>query len=192
MRYAQGEAAGKLLADWLNGEGLYRRRHKRTPAHQRIESLIDQLHSLMRGGWRIWEQMDSALFAEVQRKLSRYRMSPQIDPGKAGSLGMRFVWNPGASDEAKAVRLIVWLGERALLWKVRRCLKCKRWFYSRRQDNRFHSLACRLGWHQSTPAVKAKRAAAARERRADDKREERRFVEHLGRQQPKRRKRGSR
>jgi hypothetical protein len=203
-RHIWGANAGQALTDWLNCEGDYRRR-KRTPAHRRIEGLLREWHSLVSRPASYWNEQEFDQLEALQRKFSRYQMTPQIDEKRMGSLGMRFTWNPGSSDEAKAVLVITLLGERGLLWRVRRCAGggveavlaelggktlCGRWFYARRQDERFCSLRCRQRSYArktKTPAGRSKRAAYMRSYRADLRDQDERGFAQFGRQRPNRR-----
>src|SRR5215467_14487 len=106
--HISGANAGQVLIDWLNCEGDYRNR-KRTPAHRRIELLLREWHSLVSRPESYWNEQEFDQLEALQRKFSRYQMTPQIDATRMGSLGMRFTWNPGPSDEAKAVLIITWL-----------------------------------------------------------------------------------
>src|SRR5215470_15475190 len=91
-----GIAAGSVLVDWLNCEGSYRGK-KRTLAHRRIEEFLSEWHSLASVPKSHWQNEDWSRLSELQKRLSRYRMSPQIDEKRMGNSGMRFVWNPGPS-----------------------------------------------------------------------------------------------
>ena len=183
-----GKKAGQVLVDWLNCEGSYGGT-KGTSAHHRIESFLEEWRSLASLPVTHWGEEEGQKFEELQRKLSRYRMSPQIDSNRMGSLGMRFTWNAGPSDEAKAVLVITWLGERGLLWRIRRCghgdistllakLKplgiptvadrnkkpacCGKWFYARRRDQKFcGSPVCRQRAYASKTKTPAARAKRA-------------------------------
>ena len=175
-----------MLIDWLNCEGEYRNR-KRGPAHHRIETFLNEWRYLWHAGshWGA-EQWDS--FEEVQKKLSRYKMSPQIDKKRMDKRGMRIVWDAGPTEEAKVMQVITWLGERALLWRVKRChyqsledliaesegkkpapVCCEKWFYARRTDQEYcGSPVCRQRVYASkkkSPEDKAKRAAYMRKYR---------------------------
>lgn len=188
-RAVVGEQAGKTLVDWLNHTGDYRGT-KHAAAHKRIEQLLDNLHFLMSGAW--WnkaaapDELDDEVFDRVQKQLSRYHMYPQIDPRRTGSLGMRTVWTSGPGDEAKVVRIITWLGDRALLWAVRRCRRCGRWFYARKQKHFFDSTKCRVAHAQSTPQFRRQRAERVRRKREEERKQDETFI-LIGRQQPERR-----
>lgn len=203
-RHIWGANAGQVLIDWLNCEGDYRRR-KRTLAHRRIERLLREWHSLASRPPSYWDEQEWDRMEALQRKFSRYQMTPQIDAKRMGSLGMRFTWNPGPSDEAKAVLVITLLGERGLLWRVRRCAGggveavlaeltgktlCGRWFYARRQDERFCSLGCRqrsYAHKTKTPAARSKRATYMRSYRSAQREKDERIFAQSGRQRPNRR-----
>lgn len=188
-RTVPGEKAGIALVDWLNQAGSYRGK-KRTSAHKRISKLLDNLRLLMHGVWHrgpstLTGESDDALLDDVQKQLSRYRMYPQIDERKTGNLGMRTVWTPGPSEEAKAVWIITWLGDRALLWAVRRCRRCGQWFYARRPKHFFHSTNCRVAYAQSTPLFRRQRAERVRRRRLLEREQGERFFRQLGTHQSK-------
>ena len=152
-----------------------------------------------------WDEQEWDRLEALQEEFSRFRMTPQIDTKRMGNLGMRFTWNPGPSDEAKAVLVITLLGERGLLWRVRRCAGgsveavlaelggktvCGRWFYARRQDERFCSLLCRQRSYArktKTPAARSKRAAYMRSYRAIQHKKDERGFAQFGRQRPNRR-----
>lgn len=188
-RTGLGEKAGTVLVDWLNHTGSYRRK-KRTPAHRRIERLLDSIHFLMSGLWnhgpsQLTHASDEVVFESVQKQLSRYRMYPQIDGRKTGNLGMRTVLVPSPSDEAKAVWIVTWLGDRALLWAVRRCRRCGRWFYARKPRHFFDTTNCRVAHAQSTPGFRRQRAERVRRKRLEERDKDGRFFGQFGRQQSK-------
>jgi hypothetical protein len=203
--HALGSEAGRALVEWLNREGSYRGT-KRTAAHRRIEGLFDEWRFLTRLPVSYWGSEEWRRFNDLQRNLGHYRMSPQIDAKRMSGSGMRFVWNPGSSKEAKAVLIMTWLGERALLWRVRRCghgtvstslrtlggLKpeCGKWFYARRKDQQFCSPACRRRSYAPkarTPEGRAKRAAYMRKRRAAQRESEDSFFAASRMRKPDRR-----
>ncbi len=207
-RHTWGANAGQALIDWLNCGGDYRDR-KRTLAHRRIEGLLREWHSLVSRPVSYWDEQEWDRLEALQREFSRYKMTPQIDTKRMGNLGMRFTWNPGPSDESRAVLVITLLGERGLLWRVRRCARggleavfaelagkpsgktvCGRWFYARRQDERFCSLLCRQRSYArktKNPVARAKRAAYMQSYRATQREKDERVFAQFGRQRPNRR-----
>jgi hypothetical protein len=199
--HVSGEKAGQVLVDWLNCEGTYKA-DKHGSARRRIEALLNEWRSIARVPGRYWSAEEWDKLSELQRKLSRYRMTPQIDSKRMDHRGMRFTWNPGPSDEAKVILVITWLGERALLWRVKRCgpndmsallatldgekpACCGKWFYSRRKDQKFcGSRLCRQRVYESkkkTPEHRAKRTKYMRAYRASQRaRDEAFFVKFDG------------
>jgi hypothetical protein len=201
-RLAQGASVGRRLMDWLNAPSAALARNRATEDHRRITRLLDNLILLGGmgqfdlGGWE--GALDSAAreHAISKNELDRYRQAikdirktlslyqfhlvvESLDPGRKGDV--KFAWYTGRRDGPRVMLALMWLAERELLWRVRRCDKCRRWFYARRKDSRFDTLACRLAWHQSTPETRRKRAAAARERRARERERAERFASQLGR-----------
>lgn len=63
--------------------------------------------------------------------------------------------------------LVVWnLAGAGILWKVRRCAQCGRWYLARRKDQQFCRLACRQKNYISSEHGRKKRTAYMRKYRA--------------------------
>lgn len=93
---------------------------------------------------------------EVRKELSRHRMFPDLgfvtnpkSPSKGNKL--MFQWNCGNKEESEAVLQIVLLGGEGLLSRVRRCLKCQRWFYARFKHKLFCGTPCQQSYYRESP-----------------------------------------
>jgi hypothetical protein len=93
---------------------------------------------------------------EARKELSHHRMWPDLDyftspavRSKGGQLTFR--WNYGNRKASEAVLQIVLLGQERLLWRVRQCDKCGRWFYARFKHGRFCSTPCQQIYYRESP-----------------------------------------
>ena len=170
LREALGAFEGKTLAEWLN-------QPRRTKDHRRIERLLDNLailFSIRAEGppegiayfaheyadfLGIRKRQVKALkqaAKEVQLGLARYRMRPVLrtldTTGKSKSAAtLEFDWDYGESLAARAVLLIMSLGNLGLVQRVRRCRKCNRWFYGKFSHQEFCSPKCQQTHYKSSP-----------------------------------------
>jgi hypothetical protein len=93
---------------------------------------------------------------EAQKELARYRMHPEVravsnPPKVSEGSKVQFGWNHGNSPAAEAVLNIVALGAQGVLWRVRRCRKCQKWFYARFRHQNFCSARCQQTYFRSSP-----------------------------------------
>jgi len=93
---------------------------------------------------------------KVRAELSRHRFWPDIE-GLAGRTsasqggGMVFRWRAKAGNTADAVLQVVLLGQQRLLWRVRRCLNCQRWFFARFKHQRHCKMQCQQAYYRDDP-----------------------------------------
>jgi hypothetical protein len=92
----------------------------------------------------------------ARRELSRHRMWPDIYDitDRANSRArtkVDFIWNAGNSAASEAVLQIVLLGQEGLLWRVRQCLACERWFYARFSHQHYCGTRCQQGHYKRSP-----------------------------------------
>ena len=173
QREYAGEHISQPLLDWLN-------RLKRTAEHQRIERLLMNLSVLRRhhgeGAWSnslrakypklrglTWPVVPSMMGREFNRalraarkELSRHRMWPDVnsftDPvSESAGSKVDFIWNTENSPASDAVLQIVLLGREGLLWRVRQCPACQRWFYARFRHQNYCTMRCQQGHYKRSP-----------------------------------------
>jgi hypothetical protein len=165
-----GQQEGADLALWLNSMELPRigadpneqRAEDRT--RRRISQLIQDLNAsaetFIREG-----KPDTALNERIDRQLSRYTLKvraihPQ-DEGKYKTFAeprWLFGWYSHAGARAaEMIFRIVRLGERGLLARVRRCTRCKKWFFAKFNHQRFCGKKCQLQHYQTSEEWKQRR-----------------------------------
>ena len=148
-----GEAAGMVQPGWgLDGEGEGMscpiRKGKVDPAFTKFQ----QLH------------------AAINRRLSRYRLYPQVGFGSLDNpSAWQVAWRPArkqqqipsqgrpGSEEAAAVGLLLNLARQGAIQRVRECLECGTWFFARFEHSKFCQQKCQVKHYQSNPNWKAHR-----------------------------------
>jgi len=64
---------------------------------------------------------------------------------------MAFAWKCAHSAVTRAVLQIMLLGREGLLSRVRRCLKCRRWFFARFRHQNFCGTPCQQKFYRDNP-----------------------------------------
>lgn len=96
---------------------------------------------------------------QVNKAIARiYKVVPQF----GNQIGNRWVlnWMCGKGPEAEAAHAahqIVHLAEKGLLYRVRRCGNCRKWFFARFNHSRFCTVVCQQKGYRSSPEWKAHR-----------------------------------
>jgi hypothetical protein len=173
LRKYPGEQLSEPLLDWLN-------RRKRTADHRRIERLLRNLFILRQGhgegdwsnSWGArhprlrgltWPVVPSMMGKELRRvlraarkELARHRMWPDVesvsDPvSRSAGSKVDFIWNTSRKPAADAVLQIVLLGREGLLWRVRQCPGCQRWFFARFSHQNYCGMRCQQGHYKRSP-----------------------------------------
>jgi hypothetical protein len=93
---------------------------------------------------------------EAREELSRHHMWPDLDyiTGTAASSKgskLNFRWNCGNKPASEAVLQIVLLGQEGLLWRVRQCSRCHRWFFARFKHQNFCRTTCQQEHYKHSP-----------------------------------------
>jgi hypothetical protein len=93
---------------------------------------------------------------EARKELSHHRMWPDLDyftspTVRSKGSQLMFRWNCGNREASEAVLQIGLLGQERLLWRVRQCVKCRRWFYARFKHQRFCSTPCQQSHYRESP-----------------------------------------
>ena len=150
-----GESEANALIEWLN----------QTPrGYRQVEQLLTELAQL-------GEALDALAAADlqsrrrranpealrtfkqstrrVQRILDGYRFRPNVMGGGGPQSICAFTWS-GNRPGWEAVLRIMELGERGLLWRVRRCRQCGKWFYARLRHKHFCSVRCQQAHYKSS------------------------------------------
>lgn|SRR6267154_2730148 len=162
-----GQAEAAELTTWLNGDRAEYR--KETKKRARIGRLIKDMNKsaqLFIDGRR-----DHKLVAHIDKELSRYKLwveTKQVVPTQSGTKTFAeptwwFGWHSNAGNlVAMAIMMIVRLGDRGLLGRVRICARCKRWFYANYNHRRFCQEECRIRDYQTSAEFRARRRARYR------------------------------
>jgi hypothetical protein len=160
----------ELLVGLLNGDTLFGAGKERAT---RILTILQTrqwyMPRLLRGEFRQhFEPLVEALLndaLELNELLSRYPISPQIDP--IGVSPQIYFFAPSLTDgedaERAAVMSALQLAERGELGSVKHC-RCGKFFLAKRSDQRHCSTNCRIREYQSSEEFKAERRKKDRER----------------------------
>lgn len=161
-----GETEGQFLAGWLNADTSADRKQSELP--KRIAQLIEDMNTnsdlLINRG-----RADPVLTERIDHELLRYPLRVQTsqvhDAGKYKSFPeprWLFTWSSaGGGQVAKVIFYIVRLGERGFLRRIRRCIRCERWFFAKFNHQRFCGKRCQELHYQTGEYWKQRR----RERR---------------------------
>jgi len=159
-----GQAEAAELTTWLNGDRPEYR--KEAVKRGRIGHLIEDMNNsaqLFLAGRR-----DDKLVAHIDKELSRYKLwveTKQVVPTQSSTKTFAepawwFGWHSNAGNSiAMAIIMIVRLGDRGLLGRVRICERCKRWFYANYNHRRFCQEECRIRDYQTSEGFRARRRA---------------------------------
>jgi hypothetical protein len=184
LRQSLGAYEGSLLTEWLN-------QPRRTGDHRRIERLLVNLSVVfslrLRGSptglgvmledFRDFLGLEKSqvktfdkCLKEVQTELEHYRMRPilrDLDSATEPKMGgaLNFDWDSGDSPAARAILLIMSLGNLGLVQRVRHCRNCKRWFYAKFSHNEFCSTKCQQAHYKSSPQWREQRKKYMRQYR---------------------------
>ncbi|HVN81558.1 MAG TPA: hypothetical protein VMW38_21395 [Terriglobia bacterium] len=98
----------------------------------------------------------------VRKELSRHRMWPDLEmitSPRSSSSGssIDFRWDTGGSRVSEAVLQIVLLGREGLLWRIRRCPECGRWFFAKFRHQEYWPPACQIRHYKTSPEWREKR-----------------------------------
>lgn len=169
-----GQQEGAELAQWLNNKELPRigatdkelrnelgaegRTRKRIS--QLIQDLTKSAETFIREGGP-----DTALNERIDRQLSRYTLKVKTvhvqDEGKYKTFAepkWLFGWySDSGARVAEMIFLIVRLGERGLLGRVRKCSRCEKWLYAKFNHQRFCGKKCQLAHYQNSEEWKKRR-----------------------------------
>ncbi len=107
------------------------------------------------------------LHASINRRLSRYRLYPEVWFGRLDRpSGWQVSWrssrkqtvHSGVDDsESSAIGLLLNLARRGVVDRVRECLECKCWFFARFEHSKFCQQKCQVKHYQSDPKWKTHR-----------------------------------
>jgi hypothetical protein len=161
----------ELLIELLNGDKLSGAgRERATRVIAILQTRHEYMPRLLRGEFGKKEHFELLVGAlledalELNELLSRYSVSPQIDPfGVSPKIYFFAVGANGEEAERAAVMSVLQIAERDELGSVRQC-RCGEFFPAKRSDQRHCSLNCRVKEHQSSEEFKAKRRKADRDR----------------------------
>jgi hypothetical protein len=172
-----GQQDGATLAEWLNGEEPHRisveraekRAEERTRKHiaQLIEDLNTSAEDYLKRG-----TADPKLAKRIDDELARHALRVKtiqvLDEGRYKTFAeprWMFGWYSSAGERsAEMIFRIVRLGERGLLARVRRCYRCKRWFYAKFNHQRFCGQRCQVLHYQTSEEWKKRRRERYQER----------------------------
>ena len=163
-----GQAEAAQLTEWLNGDRPeYRKEAKKTARIGQLIKDMDKSAQMFLEGKR-----DAKLVAHIDRELSRYKLwveTKQVIPRQSSTKTFAepawwFGWHSNAGNSvAMAIIMIVRLGDRGLLGRVRICERCKRWFYANYNHRRFCQEECRIRDYQTSEGFRASRRARYRQ-----------------------------
>jgi hypothetical protein len=152
-----GEEQGGRVVRWLNSQheskaglrvarillllGQIREEHPTTPAESK--TLIPELQSLLRN-WRVWASLNG----------------PYLDPKQP----LLFHWKSN-KPEGDLLLHLVRLSETNLLDRVRRCSKCRIWFFARFRHQRYCTTRCQQSAYKTSEEWKDRRRKYMREYR---------------------------
>ena len=150
-----GETDANALIKWLN---------QKPRGYRRIEQLLVELAHLgesldalaapdlqsrrRRSDPEVLKKFERST-RRVQRILNRYRFRPNVMGGGGPQSICAFIWS-GNRPGWEAVLRITKLGERRLLWRVRRCRQCDKWFYARLRHKTSCSVRCQQAHYKSS------------------------------------------
>jgi hypothetical protein len=165
-----GQEEGKGLAQWLNRKEAPRigadkgelQAEDRT--RKRIAQLIHDLNTsaetFIREG-----RPDTKLDERIERQLAGFTLKVTTadvrDEGKCKTFAeprWMFGWySHSGARVAEMIFCIVRLGERGLLGRVRKCIRCEKWLYAKFNHQRFCGKKCQLAHYQTSEEWKRRR-----------------------------------
>jgi hypothetical protein len=168
-RQVRGEIFGKVLADFLNRldererrlqkKGIRLKKHRMTALFEDIFTLT-QVSAMPRNPER--EKDAHKLQRRLNRQLRVYSQYPQIRLAEISTAGMLRPFivfeTPGNAPYAEHI-IVDALGgllRESLLDRERRCMRCNRWYFAKKEDSRYCTRSCQTTTTEETK--KRKRA----------------------------------
>lgn len=174
----QRDEPAETLVRWLNGAGQQSRLGLYIGVSLRLAS-SGSARKLGKGisvreAFEDWVRRVNGVIA---RKGGR-QVSPYLET-RASRLGVDFDLNfsmerggehfrvVGVNEDSRALLQFAYLTEAGQAGRVRLCPACDKFFYGKRTDQRFCSVACKVGFWQKTPQGKEAKRLYMRKWRAD-------------------------
>jgi len=149
VRKTKAEEAGQSLVTWLNSHN-----------HDKMREVVRRLLEGLKGNR--WTPSLKADWRNIARRVERYRYQRTFNiflaqTGKKTFLYPMFGMRPiheGSWRERWLIDQMVILCDRGLLGRVIRCHWCRKWFYGRRDDQRFCTRECKVASEHDSPGYK--------------------------------------
>lgn len=181
-----GERDARPVVEWLEQK-------PQPPQHRRIERLLDDLATIGKhfagiyGGTGYWtpdavgavKELPSpirrAVFS-VQKELARYRSVPRLF-GVSGS-GVILLSSGFGGKVGEVVWRIAALGRSGFLDRLRRCVRCRKWFYARFRHKQACSTVCQRAEYKASPEWREHRREYMRHYRRENTASQRKEKRH--------------
>jgi hypothetical protein len=149
-RQVRGESLGKVLADFLNRldqrNQRLRKRGIRAKKH-RVATLLEDLATLEKvpllPGGTTRQELAHTLRDRLNRQLRSYLQFPQVR--LAADLRSFIIFETEGSalySEHMVIDALGGLLREGLLERVRRCRRCSRWYFAKKQDSKYCRRQC--------------------------------------------------
>ena len=158
-----GQDEGDALALWLNGKNLPHDKKQSRP-RKRVVQLVQDMNAnadtFIRTG-----SADRKVTEQIDRELSSFQFSVETihveDTGKYKSFPeprwlLRWTCEEG-QEVADIVLTLTWLAQHGLLHRIRRCIRCTRWFFAKVNHQRFCGKRCQELHYQTGEYWKQRR-----------------------------------
>jgi hypothetical protein len=161
-------ATEEVLIESLNGDASLS-----VKARERLTSLIALIQQAESLDARSADQERENLVAQINRKLVRYRWSPEMENRlQEPALSLTFSYHTKTLEEQHENWCVRWIAElvrqRGIL-RVRRCAECRRWLWAVRDHQKHCSENCRKQHASRSPIFKEKRRLYMAKYRRDEK-----------------------
>jgi hypothetical protein len=112
------------------------------------------------------------LHRDLLTELRRHHFYPDfvsVSVGRSARGGGQFTFMFQSVRPRPSTSAVLWiaqLGALGVLWRIRQCLRCKRWYYARFSHQHFCSQRCQQTHYKSSPEWQQHRRAYMRDYRA--------------------------